>query len=120
MKISGKRLLHSLIAVTGFLLSPLSWWNDVIINIPLAYLFSFPFTRLNEHLFLPAFICGYWLTNILGFVLLHKGLRGLFHKEQRAALHLKRDVLVSLGYTVIIVIFGLLGWVKPPTAYLHH
>jgi len=33
-------LLRGTLGVAGFILSPLSWWNDVIVNFPLAYGFA--------------------------------------------------------------------------------
>lgn len=39
------------IAVVGFVLSPLSWWNDLFVNIPLAYLFAVPFGFISEKYF---------------------------------------------------------------------
>ena len=52
--IAKKHHLINIILVTaGFILSPLSWWNDLLVNIPLAYLFSLPFSILDESLFLP-------------------------------------------------------------------
>jgi hypothetical protein len=118
MKISMNRLLNSGLAMIGFLLSPLSWWNDLVVNIPLAYAFSWPFSLLSVRLFLPAFVTGYWLTNLLGFVLLHRGLSGLLDKEQRSTWNVKRDLLVSAGYTLLILLCGLLGWIKSPAELL--
>ena len=112
------KALSGLLAVVGYLLSPLSWWNDAFINLPLAYLFSWPFTRFAESLFLPSFIAGYWLTNIAGLLLLHRGVRGLFSRP--AAFDLKKQFLVSLAYTLLVVALGLLGWVKPPSSIREH
>ena len=114
-----QRLLHGGTAIIGFLLSPLSWWNDLLVNIPLAYAFSWPFSLLSARLFLPTFVMGYWLTNVLGFMLLHHGLSGMLSKEQRSVWNVKHDLLVSLGYTLLILLFGLLGWIKSPTALLN-
>ena len=51
----------------GYILSPLSFWNDAFVNIPIASCdwptFSGPFSRKS---FLPGMIFGYWLSNILG------------------------------------------------------
>ncbi len=44
----------------------------MLVNVPLAYLFSWPFSAMHEQLFVPSFIIGYWLTNLLGLVMLHQ------------------------------------------------
>ena len=66
------RYYTGIVAIIGYLLSPLSWWNDVFVNVPLAYLFALPFSLIYEALYLPAFLLGYWLSNLLGFLLLHR------------------------------------------------
>jgi hypothetical protein len=78
------------IAAIGFVLSPLSWWNDVVVNVPLAYLFAWPFSAWDERLYVPAFVLGYWLTNIAGLVLLHKGIAGAVSDRKTSLDRLQR------------------------------
>ena len=115
----GHRLIDIILVTTGFILSPLSWWNDLVINVPLAYLFSLPFSLINEQLFLPAFILGYWLTNLLGFLMLHWGGEGLTYRR-RPTISVKRSLLVSVLYSVIMIILVVAGWIAPPTEYLQY
>ena len=114
-----RRLIDIILVTTGFILSPLSWWNDLVVNVPLAYLFSLPFSLINEHLFLPAFILGYWLTNLLGFLMLHRGGEGLIYRR-RLSISVQRSLLVSVLYSVIMIIFVFVGWIALPTEYLRH
>lgn len=104
------------LAFIGFVLSPLSWWNDLVVNVPLAYAFSIPFTLLNDRLFLPAFILGYWLTNVAGLILLHKGVSGAVNPNKRHSY--RSDVLISVAYTALIALLVLLGWLPSPTEFL--
>lgn len=110
----------------GFMLSPLSWWNDAFVNLPLALAFAWLVSSVcaqswRETVFNVAVIVGYWLTNVLGFVLLHTGARRLLTNadSQTASkgLQLKKDLLVSLAYTVLIVILIKLGVLKPIEGY---
>ena len=124
IKVPGKKtaikkhsLLNIILVTTGFILSPLTWWNDLLINIPLAYFFSLPFSLLDETLFLPSFIVGYWLTNLLGFLLMHWGGEGLIYKE-RSTISIKRSLYISLIYSIIVIMLVLLGWLESPTEYL--
>jgi len=110
----GKKLSSGIIAAIGYILSPLSWWNDLFVNIPLAYVFSLPFAFLSRALFLPAFLLGYWFTNILGLLLLHYGARGM--ASPAAPLDLKKYLLISLVYTLLVAALVLLGWIKSPLA----
>lgn len=109
-----------MIAFIGFLLSPLSWWNDLFVNIPLAWAFAWLVSLVYRPAFTVAFVVGYWLTNVLGFVLLHKGgaqaLTGEVLPYTRKAI--LRDLAISLAYTGLIVLAIHLGWLKPLPEYL--
>ena len=110
-------IINVLLVATGFILSPLSWWNDLVINVPLAYIFSVPFSLLNEKLFLPAFIVGYWLTNLIGFILLYWGGEGLVKKRYKK-LNLRQSLYISMLYSFIIIVLVYLGWISSPAVYL--
>jgi hypothetical protein len=113
-----RRLFDSTLATVGYILSPLSWWNDLIVNVPLSYAFSYPFTLLDKRLFVPAFIVGYWLSNLLGFLLLHRGVSGLFNK-QKPSMSVRKSIVVAMVYTLIIVLLVWLGWIPAPVELLH-
>jgi hypothetical protein len=65
--------MGSVVVFIGYMLSPLSWWNDLFVNVPLALAFAWVVTVFYKPAFTPSLILGYWLTNVLGFVLMHKG-----------------------------------------------
>lgn len=94
-------------AFIGFLLSPLSWWNDAFINIPLAVGFGWLVALVYRPAFEVAVVAGYWLTNILGLVLLQIGARQTV-TAGTARLYTRRDLvkdlLISLLYTGGIVV----------------
>lgn len=100
-----KRATGGVLAFVGFILSPLSWWNDLVVNLPLAYAFGVLVALLAREWFLPGVIVGYWLTNILGLFLLHRGavvaVTGEEHETTPQSLG--RDVAISLGYTVLVI-----------------
>jgi hypothetical protein len=120
---SKRKISGGLLALIGFLLSPLSWWNDAFINLPIALVFgwlvSAPFAgELNTTIFRVAVVAGYWLTNVLGLVLLHKGTRELLARGGPAPSgNLRRDILISLAYTLLIVVLIKFGVLKPFAAY---
>jgi hypothetical protein len=71
-----------ILATIGYLLSPLSWWNDLYLNIPLAYAGAWLVRLVYNPAFLPAFIVCYWITNITGLVLMHKGIGKIAEKRR--------------------------------------
>jgi Na+/proline symporter len=109
-----KKITGWSMTIVGFILSPLSWWNDVIVNIPLAYLFALPFGLIHKKIFLPAMIVGYWLTNIIGFILMHHGVRQIMTdaKQKSFKTELIKNGIISLVYTAIIIFCIQMGWLK--------
>lgn len=102
-----------IITLVGFLLSPFSWWNDLVINVPIAYLVAWLVGRLVSGLFLPAFVIAYWGTNILGMILLQKGGQKMLKGDD--AVYGKKafikDLIITGIYTLILsrlIHFGIL------------
>jgi hypothetical protein len=116
-KISG-----GIVVTIGYILSPLSWWNDLFVNIPIAYAFGWLASLISKSAFLPVFIVSYWLTNIAGLIMLHKGIQRMAAKEDGkttySAKGLMRDIVLSLIYTGVIIILVKLGMLKPAESYL--
>ena len=111
-----RKLRGGVLTIIGYLLSPLSWWNDIFINLPLAYAFAFPFGLISRKLFLPAMVFGYWLTNIAGLLILHRGVKDLVTggKDKKSFI---KDIIISLVYTLAVIILVKLGWLKFPLEY---
>ncbi|WP_416840642.1 hypothetical protein [Haloferax sp. DFSO52] len=108
-----RRVKGGFLAVVGFILSPLSWWNDLVVNLPLAYAFGVGVALISRDWFLPGVIAGYWLTNVVGFILLHKGAIDVISGEAKpyTTHSLAKDFVISIGYTglvVVLVVFGIL------------
>ncbi|HWD91836.1 MAG TPA: hypothetical protein VG938_05750 [Verrucomicrobiae bacterium] len=121
-----RKMTGGVLGVIGFILSPLSWWNDAVVNLPLALVFASlvglvyrPVAEPNSTAFNATVILGYWLTNILGFVLLHKGAQQVLSNEQKkySRRELLKDVGVSLAYTALIVFLIKMGILKPISKY---
>jgi hypothetical protein len=114
-----RKVTGGMLAVIGFMLSPLSWWNDLFVNVPLALLFAWVVSLAYRPAFEPGLIIGYWLTNVLGFVLMHKGAEKMSAGKDRrySRRDLLRDVVISLLYTGVIVLLLKLGILKPVTDY---
>ncbi|HLX71681.1 MAG TPA: hypothetical protein VKV04_18875 [Verrucomicrobiae bacterium] len=115
-----RKTTGGVLAFVGYMLSPLSWWNDAFVNIPLALAFAWIVALFYKPAFEASWIIGYWLTNVLGFVLMHKGAQKMLRKEDkkyswRDAL---RDIGISLLYTALIVLLLKLGIVKPIENYV--
>ncbi len=105
----------AVLGIIGYILSPLSWWNDLIVNIPLSYGFASLFGLISEKLFFPMMIIGYWGTNVLGLFLMHHGINLTTQKKE--GINIKKQVLILLGYTILIAILVKSGILKLPMQY---
>src|SRR2546423_850122 len=116
-----RKITGGAMVVVGFMLSPLSWWNDLFVNVPLALAFAWVVSLFYKTAFQPCLIIGYWLTNVLGFVLMHKGAQtAVSEKSNYSKWDLARDVGISLLYTAIIVALIKLGILQPVENYFRH
>jgi hypothetical protein len=108
-----------IVALIGYMLSPLSWWNDLFVNVPLALGFAWVISLLDKRAFMPSLVVGYWLTNVLGFILLHKGAQQVLSRTPKAYTRrdLLKDVSISLLYTLLIVLLVQFGVIKPIQSY---
>jgi hypothetical protein len=113
-KVSG-----GVLGVIGFLLSPLSWWNDAFVNLPLAIGFAWLIALFYKPAFEASVIIGYWLTNVLGFMLMHKGAARMVSDEDHRYTWRQglKDVLISLAYTAVIVVLVQTKLLRPIENY---
>lgn len=109
------------LVLIGFILSPLSWWNDLVVNFPLSYALAFPFGLIKESLFIPAFVSAYWITNVLGLLLMQKGGRKII-KPDAELIELRKEIRVTLiwgsVYTLLIGALILSGVLSFPNEFL--
>ena len=114
-----RKVTGGVLAFVGYMLSPLSWWNDLFVNVPLALVFAWVVSFFYRPAFEACVIVGYWLTNVLGFVLMQKGGVKMFSKEDKpySRRALLRDVGISLLYTGLIVLLLKLEILKPFEGY---
>jgi hypothetical protein len=117
-----RRISAGILAFLGYLLSPLSWWNDAFINLPLAWVFASLVSLISRRLFAPAMIVGYWLTNVAGVVMLARGTARVAAGESRrmGRRQLGLSLVAATGYTLLIVLLYALGVLKPLDAFLGH
>ena len=104
------RFLNRLLFFVGWLLSPFTAWNDVFINIPLAYLAASLFFKLFPVNFAVLVIVFYWLSNGLGMLLMYAAGRNVI-KEKRLSF---RSVLATLLiYSIILFLLDKFIVLKP-------
>ncbi len=99
-----KKLRGGVFVGIGYMLSPFSWWNDLFFNLPIALLFGYTVRLLDPDWFLPGTLIGYWLSNVLGILMMQFGAMDMFLSDEKR--NTKRDVLIGLGgstlYTLVV------------------
>jgi hypothetical protein len=114
-----RKATGGVLAFVGYMLSPLSWWNDLYVNVPLALAFAWVVGLFYNRAFAVSFVAGYWLTNVAGFVLMHKGAHKILTENEKkySRRDLVKDMLISLLYTGFIIALLKLKILKPIQNY---
>lgn len=116
----GKKIRGGFLLGLGYMLSPLSWWNDVFFNLPIAYAFGWVINGIYPGTLIVATIIGYWISNVLGFILMQVGTGDMVFSDRPR--NLTKDLLISLGtstlYTVAIVVLLQLHILETPAFLL--
>lgn len=68
-----KRIIAGCIFFIGWILSPLTWWNDQFVNLPLSYLLANLFFYIFPLHFKWIVIISYYFTNLLGIFFMYWG-----------------------------------------------
>ncbi|HLO50372.1 MAG TPA: hypothetical protein VK211_18290 [Kamptonema sp.] len=101
-----KKIRGGLLVTIGYLLSPLCWWNDLIFNLPIAYVFGYICSLFSPDLLVPCSFAGYWLSNIAGIILMQLGAVDILQGKPQER-NLKKDLLMgvasSTAYTIAIL-----------------
>lgn len=102
-----QKIRGSFLVLLGWALSPLCWWNDLIFNLPIAYGFGYLCRWFSPHLFVPGAIVGYWLSNVVGILLMQAGFLAVV-QEQNGERNFKKELLsgvvTSTLYTIGIIL----------------
>jgi len=115
---------RGLLTTVGCFLSPLSWWNDLYVNFPIAYGMAWAVSLIDKRIFAVALVVSYWITNIAGLIMLHKGLVPAMAANTRQAKWYRNkivaDLIISVVYTGVIILLLHSGFLKLPQEYFIH
>lgn len=91
----------------GYLLSPLCWWNDLVFNLPVAWGVGYLLALISPTYFLPGAIAGYWLSNLVGILLMQFGAVDVLQNstgDRNLTKELWMGVATSTLYTLIVLV----------------
>ena len=96
-------LIRALIAFIGYLLSPLSPWNDAFVNVPLSILIAWLLSGALG--FYKAYWIGYLLTNIAGLLMLYIAARDYLKKLRWSEL-IESLLIAVIVYVILTTIIN--------------
>lgn len=105
-------VLGAAVFTVGFILSPLTWWNDLVVNLPIAWVLA---SLLPDTWFKPAFIASYWVTNIAGFLMMYSS-RNIVRRRPPEPVSLKTIcnlLLVTTIFTLLFLLLMTVGIIRP-------
>jgi hypothetical protein len=97
----------------GWILSPLTFWNDAFVNIPIAYLLANLFIRFFPVDFLFAVVIFYWLSNFAGIVMMYFSGKDIFRDKKRILVELLKLFATMLAYSILLVLLNKAGVLRP-------
>lgn len=112
--LSVKKVRGSVLFAIGWLLSPLCWWNDLIVNLPVATGASYLCHLISPDWTVGGAIAGYWLSNIVGILLMQLGAIDVLQAERNWKKDLFWGVVSSSVFTIAIVAVVQLHWIDLP------
>lgn len=114
-----KKLRGGLLLIVGYLLSPLSFWNDLFFNLPIAYCFGYLCSWITPNLFLPSTIVGYWLSNIVGILMMQAGVLDVVQDQSKR--NFKKELMIgiisSTLYSLLILALVYFKILPTPTLF---
>lgn len=105
--------LRNTIFFIGWLLSPLTFWNDAFVNIPLSYLLANILIRVIRADFLWLVLASYWITNVAGLLLMYVAGKEMVRSRAGVKKQILDLILTSIAYSLLIVALHRFGILKP-------
>jgi hypothetical protein len=115
-----RKIRGGIVVAIGYLLSPLCWWNDLIFNLPIAYAFGALCNLVIPNSLWTGAIVGYWLTNVVGILMMQFGTTDIITNESKPQSFWKTiwtGLASSTAYTIAIVVLVQLGVLNLPDGF---
>lgn len=105
--------LKNSIFFIGWLLSPLTFWNDAFVNIPISYLCASIAVRCIKVDFLFLVLVFYWLSNGFGVLMMYLSGKSIMQDKGNRSRALATLLVTIVIYSIIIIILNRAGILKP-------
>lgn len=99
--------------VFGWLLSPLTPWNDALLNLPIAYVMASLVVRVVPNSFSLALLVFYWLTNLAGILMVLWSGHQLIKARPLQVQSMKQTWFWMAVYSGLVLFLIWQGWLRP-------
>ena len=113
MAVRAKGFIYRSVFFLGWLLSPLTFWNDAFVNIPLAYVLASLFYRRIGVDFLHVVLAFYWLSNALGLLLMFVSAKRIIRDRPSVLREVFILFITIFVYSAMLILLGRFGILKP-------
>lgn len=108
-----KSLINKSVFFIGWLLSPLTFWNDIFVNIPISYLVASFLARFTHINFGVLVVACYWVSNIVGLVMMYISGKNIAHQGKGMAREIFGIVAAIVIYSVALLLLTWAGIINP-------
>ncbi|MDP3790999.1 MAG: hypothetical protein Q8R38_03025 [Candidatus Omnitrophota bacterium] len=110
-----RQFTRNIVFFIGWMLSPLTSWNDIFVNIPISYLCATLVIKFIKLDFLHLVLIFYWISNGIGMLMMFFSGKSIMKEKGSRLKALEALLLTVIIYTIIIIILEKIGILKPLT-----
>jgi len=108
-----KSFIRNTVFFIGWLLSPLTFWNDAFINIPISYLAASLLIKVLPVKFLYLVLISYWFSNVLGLYMMYLSGSDIYKSREGVFKGIKTLIITTTLYSLILVALARTGILRP-------
>ena len=108
-----KNFINKLVFFVGWILSPLTFWNDAFVNIPISYVAASLLVHFVHSRFVMLMLVCYWLSNIVGLLMMYASGKAIISTGKGIIRELVALFITVVIYSVILILLGKTGILKP-------
>lgn len=112
-----KNTFRALLFFIGWVLSPMTWWNDAFVNIPLSYLMANSLFYILHMPFGWLMIGSYWFTNFIGLFFIYFSGKGLVVSSKNKFKTVIILAVLVIVYSAIMLYLDSQGHLRPLRDY---
>lgn len=108
-----RQLVRNTVFFLGWLLSPLTFWNDAFINIPISYTLASLLIKIVHVDFLTLVLIFYWITNGIGLCMMYLAGKDMVRHKAGLIKQVFSLIITTTIYSLIIIALCKIGFLKP-------